>query len=205
MCAMQTLSSKRQSAIDLAQKLRLIRPRDFAAHDLPRAYLFRLSQEGILQRLGRGLYQYVDASLDPNQSLAEAAKLVPHGAVCLLSALRFHDLTTQMPHQVWMTIGPKARAPKIAAPRVQIVRASGKSLTEGIERHRIEGVDVPIYGAAKTVVDCFKYRRLVGMEAAIEALRECRRRRCASMDDIWRFAEICRVTNVMRPYLEALS
>lgn len=201
---MRSLSTKRQSAIDLAQKLRLIRPRDFEAHDLPRAYLCRLSREGILQRLGRGLYQFADEALDANQSLAEAGKLVPQGVICLLSALRFHDLTTQMPHQVWMTIGPKARAPKIASPHLHIVRASGKSLTEGIERHRIEGVDVRIYSAAKTVVDCFKYRRLVGMEAAIEALRDCRRKRCASMDDIWRFAEICRVTNVMRPYLEAL-
>ena len=202
---MHTIPTKRQSAIDLAQKLRLIRPRDFDAHDLPRAYLFRLSQEGILQRLGRGLYQYADAPLDSNQSLAEASKLVPHGVICLLSALRFHDLTTQMPHQVWMTIASKARAPKIASPQMHIVRASGKSLTEGIESHIIEGVDVRIYSAAKTVVDCFKYRRLVGMEAAIEALRDCRRKRCASSDDIWRFAEICRVTNVMRPYLEALS
>ncbi|MGO8842368.1 MAG: type IV toxin-antitoxin system AbiEi family antitoxin domain-containing protein [Methyloceanibacter sp.] len=201
---MQHLPTKRQSAIDLAEKLRLIRPRDFEAHNLPRAYLFRLSQEGILQHLSRGLYQYADEALDANQSLAEAGKLVPQGVICLLSALRFHDLTTQMPHQVWMTIGPKARAPKIASPRLHIVRASGKSLTEGVEQHRIEGVDVRIYSAAKTVVDCFKYRRLVGMEAAIEALRDCRHKRCASMDDIWRFAEICRVTNVMRPYLEAL-
>ncbi len=88
---------------------------------------------------------------------------------------------------------------------MHIVRASGKSLTEGIESHIIEGVDVRIYSAAKTVVDCFKYRRLAGMEAAIEALGDCRRKRCASSDGIWRFAEICRVTNVMRPYLEALS
>lgn len=202
---MQLHTTKRQRAIALAEKLRLIRPRDFEAHDLPRAYVFRLSQEGVLQRLGRGLYQYADAPLNANQSLAEAGKLVPHGVICLLSALRFHDLTTQMPHQVWMMIGPKARVPKIASPRLKVVRASGKSLTEGIERHCVEGVDVLIYGAAKTVVDCFKYRRLVGMEAAIEALRECRRKRCASMDDIWRFAEFCRVTNVMRPYLEALT
>ncbi len=201
---MRNHPTKRQSAIDLAQKLRLIRPRDVEAPELPRGYLFRLSREGILQRLGRGLYQYADAEFDANQSLAEAGKLVPQGVICLLSALRFHDLTTQMPHQVWMAIGPKARAPKIASPRLRIVRASGKSLTEGVERHRIEGVDVRMYSAAKTVVDCFKYRSLVGMEAAIEALRDCRRKRCASMDDIWRFAEICRVTNVIRPYLEAL-
>ena len=104
-----------------------------------------------------------------------------------------------------MTIGLKARAPKVASPRLRIVRASGKALTEGIERHRIEGVSVPIYSAAKTVADCFKYRRLVGLDVAIEALRECRRKRCASTDEIWRFAELGRVTNVMRPYLEALA
>jgi predicted transcriptional regulator of viral defense system len=201
---MSRLTTKRQSAINLAQKLRLVRPRDFEAHGLPRAYLFRLSQEGILQHLSRGLYQYAGAALNANQSLAEVGKLVPHGVICLLSALRFHDLTTQMPHEVWVMIAPKARAPKISAPRLHIVRASGEALTEGIERHRIEGVDVRVYSAAKTIVDCFKYRRLVGMEAAIEALRDCRRKRCASTDEIWRFAEICRVTNVMRPYLEAL-
>ena len=202
---MPVLPTKRQCAIDLARKLRLVRPRDFDAHDLPRAYLSRLSQEGVLERLDRGLYQYADAPLDANQSLAEASKRVPHGVICLLSALRFHDLSTQMPHQVWLTIGPKARAPKVTSPRLRIVRASGKALTEGIEHHRIEGVSVPIYNAAKTVVDCFKYRRLVGLDVAIEALRECRRKRRTTMDEIWRFAELCRVTNVMRPYLEALG
>ena len=202
---MPALTTKRQSAIDLVRKLKLVRPRDFDAHDLPRAYLSRLAEEGLLERLSRGLYQYAGAPLDANQSLAEASKRVPHGVICLLSALRFHDLSTQMPHQVWMTIGPKARAPKVASPRLRVVRASGKALTEGIERHRIEGVSVPVYSAAKTIADCFKYRRLVGLDVAIEALRECRRKRCASTDEIWRFAELGRVTNVMRPYLEALE
>ncbi len=168
---MHTLPSKRQSAIDLAQKLRLIRPRDFDAHDLPRAYLFRLSQEGILQRLGRGLYQYANAPLDFNQSLAEASKRVPHGVISLLSALRFHDLTTQMPHQVWMTIASKARAPKIASPQMHIVRASGKSLTEGIESHFIEGVDVRIYSAAK--------RLRIASSTGVSSAWKRRLRRCA--------------------------
>jgi predicted transcriptional regulator of viral defense system len=122
----------------------------------------------------------------------------------VLSALLFHELTTQLPHAVWLMLDSKDWAPRNPPVMITIVRASGRALTAGIQRHSIEGVHVPITGPAKTVADCFKYRRRVGLDVAMEALRDCLRYRRASVDDIMRFARICRVENVMRPYLEAM-
>ncbi len=126
------------------------------------------------------------------------------GIVCLLTALRFHGLTTQAPHEVWMAIPPKAWAPKVASPRVRLVRFSGAALTAMVDEHKIEGVPVRVYSPAKTVADCFKYRNKVGLDVAIEALRDCWRSRKATMDDLWAAARVCRMANVMRPYLESL-
>jgi predicted transcriptional regulator of viral defense system len=199
------MHTKKNAAIALARKTRLLRARDFDRAGIPRSYLARLRDEGILLHLGRGLYQYAEAELSSNQSLAEASKRVPHGVISLLSALRFHDLTTQSPSEVWMTIGPKARTPAPGSPRLQIVRASGEALTAGVEHQDVQGVCVPIYGPAKTVADCFKYRSRVGLDVAIEALRDGWQQRRASADELWRYAKICRVANVMRPYMESLS
>jgi predicted transcriptional regulator of viral defense system len=124
---------------------------------------------------------------------------------CLLSALRFHDLTTQSPHDVWIAIGPKAWRPRVDGPKIRVFRFSGAALTEGVETHTIEGVTVKVYGVAKTVADCFKFRNKVGLDVALEALRESWRERRASMDDLWLYAKVCRVSNVMRPYLEGLE
>jgi predicted transcriptional regulator of viral defense system len=145
-----------------------------------------------------------DAELDRNHSLAEACKRVPHGVVCLLSALQFHELTTQAPFEVWLALGEKARLPRVEYPPLRIFRFSGPALTTGVEEHRVEGVPVKVYGPAKTVADCFKYRNKVGLDVALEALRDCWRQRRATMDEIWRAAQVCRVANVMRPYLESL-
>ena len=145
-----------------------------------------------------------DAELTENHSVAAACKRVPRGVVCLLSALRFHDLTTQLPFEVWMAVHPKARRPKLDHPPLRIVRFSGKSLSEGVEEHLVEGVSVRVYALAKTVADCFKYRNKIGLEVALEALREFWRDKRGTMDELWRYAEICRVTNVIRPYLESL-
>jgi predicted transcriptional regulator of viral defense system len=125
--------------------------------------------------------------------------------VCLLSALRFHDLTTQAPFEIWLAIGEKAWRPRMKYPPLRIVRFSMAALGAGIEKHQIEGVTVHVYTPAKTVADCFKYRNKIGLDVAIEALRECWRARRCTMDDLWHFAGICRVRNVMRPYLEALT
>ena len=125
--------------------------------------------------------------------------------ICLLSALRFHGLTTQNPAEVWLAIDRKARAPREPELPLRIVRFSGAARTAGVETHRIDGVAVPVYGVAKTVADCFKYRRKIGTDVALEALRDCWRSGSCSMDELWRYAAVCRVTNVMRPYLESVT
>jgi len=158
-----------------------------------------------VERVGRGLYRLAQAETSEYITLAEAAKLVPNGVVCLLSALSFHGLTTQIPHEVWMAIDVKARRPKVAGVPLRIVRFSGKALTAGVEIHRIDGVPVKITCLAKTVADCFKYRNKIGLDVALEALRECRRQRKCSLEDLWHYAKICRVANVMKPYLEAIG
>ncbi len=138
-------------------------------------------------------------------SLAQAARLIPRGVVCLLSALRFHGLTTQSPHEVWLTLPSKAWAAKAEYPRLRIIRAIGPALTAMVEEHQVEGVAVKIYSPAKTVADCFKHRSKVGLDVALEALRDAYRARKATMDELWAAARVCRMQNVMRPYLESLT
>jgi predicted transcriptional regulator of viral defense system len=136
---------------------------------------------------------------------AQASKRMPKGVVCLLSALRFHDLTRQSPCEVWLAIGEKSRLPKQENPQLRIVRFSTKALTYGVQDHRIEGVPVRVFTPAKTVADCFRYRNKIGLDVALEALRDCKRKRKATMDEICKAAKVCRVANVMRPYLESIS
>jgi predicted transcriptional regulator of viral defense system len=155
-------------------------------------------------RVGRGLYSLADGSPTADRTIVEAARQVPRGVVCLLSALRLHGLTTQMPPAVWVAIDVKARRPVAAGPPLEIVRMSGPAFASGIEERVLEGVRVRVYGLAKTVADCFKFRNKIGLDVAIETLRDYRRRR-GSVDELLRWAEICRVGRVMQPYLEALS
>lgn len=191
-------------AVEVAFERGIARAGDFDAAGVPRAYLRRLCDEGLLVRHGRGLYQLADAELSAAHSLAEMTRVVPRGTVCLLTALLFHELTTQLPHAVWLMLDVKDWAPRNPPVKTEIIRASGEALTAGIQRHSIEGVHVPVTAIAKTVADCFKYRNRVGLDVAMEALRDCLRYRRASVDDIMRFARICRVENVMRPYVEAM-
>ena len=183
----------------------VLRPRDLDPFGIPRVYLQRLCEQGLLRRVGRGLYLSANAELTEHHTLAEACRRVRHGVVCLLSALRFHELTTQAPFEIWMAIDGKAWRPRADWPVMRFVRFSGAALTEGIEEHRIEGVTVKVYTPAKTVADCFKYRNKIGLDVALEALRDCRQQRKCSNDDLWRYAKICRVANVMKPYLEAVT
>ncbi|MFQ6024508.1 MAG: type IV toxin-antitoxin system AbiEi family antitoxin domain-containing protein [Acidiferrobacterales bacterium] len=198
------MSDQAKKILELTEKAGVLRPRDLDPHGIPRTYLSRLYAAGRLERIGRGLYVLPDAEATENRSLAEAAKRVPNGVICLLSALRFHEITTQAPFEVWVAIGEKAWRPRIEYPRLRIVRFSQSTLSAGVKEHRIEGVPVRVFEPAKTVADCFKYRNKIGLDVAIEALRECWGERRCKMDDLWQFADLCRVRNVMRPYLEAL-
>lgn len=197
--------AKNRQVLQLVRRMGIVRPRDARAHGLPGEVLWLLARRGLLEQRGRGMYAMPDHEYTEHHSLAEAAKRVPQGTICLLSALRAHALTTQAPHEVWIAIDRKARLPKSGAAKLRVVRFSGKALTEGIERRGIEGVTVPIYNVAKTVADCFKYRNKIGLDVALEALREAwRSKRCTSKE-LWKYAEICRVANVMRPYLESIT
>ena len=192
-----------QRILALAKRQPLVRPRDVEARGIARESLLRLYRQGLLVRQARGVYALPESPVTEHHSLAIAAKRTPGGVICLLSALRFHGLTTQDPHEVWMAIDFKAHKPSAASPALRVVRFSGPALLEGIEHHTLEGVRVPVYSAAKTVADCFKYRNKLGVDVAIEALRDALRSRKTTVDQIHRFAKVCRVANVIRPYLES--
>lgn len=189
----------------LARTRGVLRSKDLAPLGIPRQTLARLHRRGALDRVGRGLYVLAGADVTEKHTLVTAARRVPHGVVCLLSALRFHDLTTQAPFEVWLAIDGKARRPKQEAVPLRVVYMSGQSFTEGVETHELEGVEVRVFGAAKTVADCFKYRSQVGLDVAIEALKDYRWSSAFDADALWRFAQVCRVSTVMRPYLEAVA
>jgi predicted transcriptional regulator of viral defense system len=189
---------------ELARAAGVLRPRDLGAHGIARQYLRLAEQKGLVVRSGRGLYISADAAITEFHSFAEAAKRAPRAVICLLSALRFHDIGTQSPFEVWMAIGEKDRRPVSEIPRLRIVRFSRKSLHFGQTTHDVEGVPLRVFSVAKTVADCFKYRNKIGLDVALEALRESIRSRKATVDDLWQAAKVCRVANVMKPYMEAL-
>lgn len=197
--------TKKERILELLKQTDVLRPRDLEEIGISGEYLNKLHAEGVLARPGRGLYTLVDTEPSEHRSIAEASKLVPRGIICLLTALRFHELTTQAPFEVWLAIGEKARRPNIDYPPLRIVRFSGNALTYGVEEHQIDGVTAQIYSPAKTVADCFKYRNKIGLDVAIEALRDCHRQRKATMDQMWEAARACRMTKVIRPYLEAVT
>ena len=193
-----------EEILERVRQAGVLRPRDLQAAGIPGSYLPRLAHRGLLTRIDRGLYTLPDADVGEHHSLAEVAKRVPRGIVCLLSALRYHGLTTQSPFEVWMAIGEKDRRPKTAGQALRIVRFSGEALQAGVETHVIDGVPVSIYSPAKTVADCFKYRNKIGIDVALEALREYRRVHPKQLDELWRAARLDRVAGVMQPYLEAV-
>jgi len=199
------ISENEKHLLQIAKERGVLRPRDLQISGIPRTYLSRLVQKGLLQKIGRGLYIATDSEATAQHSLAQVAKRIPNGVICLLSALQFHGLTTQQPYEIWLALDVKARKPQVSELPVKIVRFSNSALTSGIESKTIEGVPVKVYDIAKTVADCFKYRNKIGLDVALEALRECRQERRCSMDDLWKYARICRVANVMKPYLEAFG
>lgn len=196
----------RERALQVTRTRGIARARDFREAGIPLVYLKRLTDSGDLIRLGRGLYQEPErVGEDIAHDLAEAARRVPNGVISLFSALRHHELTTQLPNAVWMTIPHKARSPNVQGIRLEIVRATGQVMTAGIEHIRVEGVEVPIYCVAKTVADCFKHRRHVGEDVAVEALRDALRLRKTTASELMRYAAIDRVTARIGPYIRALQ
>lgn len=194
-----------QQILDLAVQRGLIRPRDLVPLGLPSVTLTRLVRQGRLTRVGHGLYALPDRGMSEHGTLAQVAVRHPQAIVCLLSALRIHDLTTQAPFEVWVAIANKAHAPQIDYPPTRIVRFSGGALTEGIEVRQIDGVPVRVTCVARTVVDCFKFRNKLGLAVALEALQEAWRAKRVGMAELWHYATLCRVANVMRPYMESLA
>jgi len=199
---MEPNSSQAEKALALAKKQGILRPRDLEHHGIAKRYAHLLFRAGLLRRVGRGLYTHPDNPPTENHSLALIGKRSPEVVVCLLSALRFHELTTQLPSETWVAVHPKARPPRIPELPLRVVRFSGPALTEGVEEHVLEGVAVRITSAAKTVVDCFKYRNKIGRDVAVEALRDAISQRKTTVRELDRLAQICRVARIMRPYLE---
>lgn len=198
-------TSARSPLLRLIRRMGIVRPIDVEAHGIPRAHLYRLVREGQVERQSRGLYVASRHPYTTEHTLAQVAKRVANGVFCLLTALRFHDLTTQSPAEVWIALPEKARKPRLEYPRLRVARFSGPALNEGIETHRMEGVEIRVYSAAKTVADCFKYRNKVGIDVAVEALRDFSRKYRGGATELARFARICRVTRVMQPYLDAIA
>jgi predicted transcriptional regulator of viral defense system len=191
--------------VQTIRRLGIVRPADLEAHGIPRRELYRLVRQGQVAREARGIYVAHEHTYTAEHTLAQVAKRVPRGVLCLLTALRFHGLTTQAPSEVWIALPEKARKPSLDYPHLRVTRFSGAALSEGIETHRLENVDVRVYSAAKTVADCFKYRNKVGIDVAVEALRDFSRRHRGGATELARFARICRVTRVMQPYLDAIA
>jgi predicted transcriptional regulator of viral defense system len=198
------MSKRQDRVLSYIKKHRVVRPRDLRGLDVHSEVLRRLCKKGQLLRVSRGLYELPGAEPDPNQSLIEVCKQAPAGVICLLSALRFHGIGTQLPHEVWLAIPAKGARPRIGNPRIRVVYLSGRMYSEGVEAHQRPGGKIKAYSVAKTVVDCFRFRNQVGIDVAVEALRESLRNRKATIAQISEMAKLCRCETVIRPYLEAM-
>jgi predicted transcriptional regulator of viral defense system len=183
----------------------LIRPRDVEAAGLLRSSLYELLEEGKLVKVERGLYTLPDFPITERHSYAQATKVVPHGVICLLSALRFHGLTMENPAEVWVSIPRGTWRPGSKTLQLRFVQCDPKRFAAGVETHRVEGVDVRVTSVARTIADCFKCRNQIGINVAVEALRDAIRRKHLKLDDLWRHAKALRLTRVLLPYLETLT
>ena len=188
-------------ALTLLGQAGMLRLAEFMERGVPQEIVARLVESGEVLRIARGLYQAADALPEAGHDLAIIAKLVPHGRICLLSALQYHGLTSQLPSEIWLAIERTARRPRIEDPPLRTVRFSGKYRATGIEWHEIEKVSVPIYGPAKTIVDCFRYRNKLGTDLAIEALRAGLTKQACTPGEIWKLARELRALSVIEPYL----
>ncbi|MCY3567159.1 MAG: type IV toxin-antitoxin system AbiEi family antitoxin domain-containing protein [Chloroflexi bacterium] len=200
----QKPAKQRDTALRHFRRQGLVRMPDLRDAGVGAETVARLVRDGTVVRVARGLYQLANANPDPRRSLAVASALVPKGVICLTSALQFHELTLQMPSAVWMAIDRTGWKPNLEYPPVRFVRFSGHALAGGVKRHLIEGIEVPIFEPAKSIVDCFRYRNKIGLDIALEGLREGLRSGRITSDQLWEFARTTRVWSVMRPYVEAM-
>lgn len=194
-----------ERALRVQKERGLARSRDLEGAGLSRSQIRRLHARGVIQRVARGVYRDPDAPVTERSEIAEAARRVPGGVLCLLSALLFHGLTTQNPFEVWLGIDRKAWRPRVVPSPIRFVYLSGRPLTAGVEEHLVDDVPVGVFGTAKTVADGFTFRNQIGVRVAVEALHAYRESHPREIDALERFAEVDRATRVMRPYLEAIA
>ena len=194
----------RDRLLRLARRRGALGTRDVVGRGIHREVLSRVVREGALERVSRGQYRVPSHPVTEHHGLTLAAAAVPGGVICLLSALGFHGIGTELPFEVWIAIDRRARRPALRHPPLRIARFTGRAFRSGIETRRVEGQAVRVYGIAKTIADCFKYRNKIGVGVALEALRDAWRAHRFTMDEMSRYARVCRVERVMRPYLEAL-
>lgn len=194
-----------QRVLNLLAQKGMLRPSELDAIGAPRVVLTRMTAKGLLEKVGRGLYRLSEGQSSEHESLATVAIKVPQAVFCLLTALQFHELTTQLPRQIWIAMPRGSHTPKMDYPPVKMIQFARDAYVEGVEVFVRDQVNIRIYCVAKTVADCFKYRNKIGLDVALEALKDARAQKKATVDEIWRYAKICRVTNVMRPYLEAIE
>jgi len=201
---MITSNTHNQQALELARQHGILRPKDLQDAGVSRITLSRLSAAGLLEKVGRGLYRLPSAEISEHESLALIAKRVPQAVFCLLTALQFHELTTQLPRQIWIAMPRGSHTPNIEYPPVRMIQFTGESYSEGIEIVERDNIKLRVYSVTKTLVDCFKYRNKIGLDVALEALKDARAKNKLNMDELWHYAKISRVANVMRPYLESI-
>lgn len=197
--------TKTEMIVELITKKGVAKLEELVKRGIHPEYVRRLCIKGVLTQTGRGLYTLTNSDITENLGIANVCKWVPKGVICLFSALQFHNIGTQSPFEVWMALDRETARPRIKFPPLRIMRYSGKAFSEGIKIHRIKGVDCKIYCVAKTVADCFKYRNKIGLDVAIEALRESLKEKKCTMNELWEFSKICRVEKIMRPYMEAIT
>src|SRR5574341_92012 len=204
MCTISHMQRQVNEILRFARKKGIFTAREAIRQGFHSQILTRLVREGAVERIARGQYRLPDQPVTEHHTLAIVARAVPDGVICLISALSFHEIGTQLPPLVWLAVDRRARRPSVGSTKLRIVKFSGKAFTEGVETRRIEGQQVKVYGVAKTLADLFKFRNKIGLDVALEALREAWRARRFTMDEMDRYARICRVQRVMKPYLEAL-
>lgn len=196
--------SQSDHILELAHRQRLLRAADVRTHGWSPQLLIHLHQMGQLTRVARGLYSLPDAEITEHQTLIEVCQRVPKGVVCLLSALQFHEVGTQLPHEVWLAVPEGTQTPSLGYPNLRIARMRGTAYSDGIETITEHGATIHVYSVAKTVADCFKFRNKIGLDVAMEALKEAWFSRKVTIEELSQFARINRVERVMRPYMEAV-